>query len=119
MEEYKLVPEKSGFQEFSPEDISLFFFVEALGISTLFTIDELNVLANGLFEMAQVLFVIASHRTLINDIIKKKQEEQEKQKEVAKKEKEEKTSTSQLQSAVEKLQETVKQMQQQINELKK
>lgn len=69
MEEFKLVPDRSRFFEFSPEEITVFFFLVGLTIEELLTIDELNVLANGLFELAQVLFMIASQRTLLNDAI--------------------------------------------------
>ena len=70
MDEFKLVCSESVFLNFSPDETTLFFYTLGIAIAKSLTIDELNVLANGLFETAQVLFVIASNRTLMNDTIK-------------------------------------------------
>ena len=74
MEQFKLVPDESIFFALTPEEITLYFFILGFAVSETLTIDELNVLANGLFEWAQVLFVIASQRTLINDALQAQEE---------------------------------------------
>jgi septal ring factor EnvC (AmiA/AmiB activator) len=114
LEEFKLVPAESIFFDLTPEEVTLFFYVLGLNVAQSLTIDELNVLANGLFELAQVLFVIASQRTLINDAIKAQQEKDD-----ADKAKEEKKSAEKLESDVKKLQDKIAYLQKQIDELKK
>lgn len=114
MEEFKLVPDESIFFDLTPDEATLVFYLLGLAVSQSLTINELNVLANGLFEMAQVMFVISSQRTLLNDAIKAQQE-----KEDAEKVKEEKKSVEELVLEIKKLQNHIESMQKQINELKK
>lgn len=114
MEEFKLVPDESILFDLTPEEITLLFYFLGAIISPSFTIDELNVLGNALFEMAEVLIVIAAQRTLINDAIKAQQE-----KEDAEKAKEEKKSAEKLESEFKKLENKIKHMQKEIDELKK
>ena len=111
MEEFKLVPEESIFFNLTPEEISLYFFLLGLAVSETLTIDELNVLANGLFEWAQVMFVIASQRTLISDAIQAQKE--------AAKTKEDKTSVEDFASEIKQLREQCKHLQEQIDQLNK
>ena len=114
MEEFKLLPDKSVFIGLSPEEITLIFYVAGLNLSKSLTIDELNLLANGLFEMAQVLFVIASQRILINDVIIA-----QKLKEDAEIIKEEKKSAANLELKVKTLQDQIEFLQEQIGVFKK
>jgi predicted ribosome quality control (RQC) complex YloA/Tae2 family protein len=114
LEEFKLVSDESIFSDLTPEETTLVFYILGIAFSQSLTIDEINVLANGLFEMAQVLFIIASQRTLINDAIKAQQD-----KEDAEKAKEEKKSVERLESEIKKLQDYIENMQKQIDELKK
>jgi hypothetical protein len=114
VEQFKLVPEESIFFDLTPEESALLFYVLGLAASQSLSIDELNLLANGLFETAQVMFVIASHRSLINDVI---QEQEDKQ--AAAKAKEEQQSAEKLQLEVKKLQDQINNLQKQIDLLNK
>lgn len=111
LEEFKeTAPDESIFLNLTPEEITLLFYVLALAISQPLTIDELNVLANGLFETAQIMFVIAAQRSLLNDVIIAQQEK-------AVVEEEKKTAHT-LEYEVKKLQKQIEYLQKQINELK-
>jgi hypothetical protein len=107
LEKFKEVPDQSLFFDLTPEEISLLFYLVGITIAQSLTIDELNVLANGLFETAQVMFVIASQRSLLNDAISAQQDEEEKK------------STEKLELEVRKLQDKIEHLQKQINELKR
>ena len=104
MEKFEVVSAESIFLNLTPEEVSLLFFVLGIAIAQSLTIDELNLLANGLFETAQVMFVIASQRSLINDAIDALQE---------------KENIEKAKSDVEKLQDKIEYLQKQIDELKK
>jgi hypothetical protein len=104
LEEFKLVPDESIFFNLTPDEATLLFYVLGITIAQSLTIDELNILANGLFETAQVLFVIASQRTLINDAIKAQQEKED---------------TEKLELEIKKLQNKIEHLQKQIDVLKK
>ncbi|MDR3564449.1 MAG: hypothetical protein P4N41_25850 [Negativicutes bacterium] len=122
MEEFKVSPEESVLLHLTPEEVTLIFYVLGIAVAEPLTINELNVLGNALFEMAEVLIVIATQRTLINDALKAQQEKEsaeKEKKESAEKEKEEKKSNEELQSKLKKLQEQIQQLQEQINQLKK
>lgn len=114
MEEFKSVPDESVLFDLTPEEVALIFFLLGLAFSPALTIDELNTLANGLLEMAQVFLVIAAQRTLINEAIAAQQEKKD-----AKKAKEETKSVEQLESEIKKLHDHIENMQKQITELKK
>lgn len=114
MEQFKLISDESIFLELTPEEATLFFYFLGLVMAQSLTIDELNVLANGLFETAQVMFVIASLRTLINDAIQAQQN-----KEQAEKAQEEQKSGEKLESDIKELQDQIKCLQRQIDGLKK
>ncbi|CUH96023.1 hypothetical protein P22_2111 [Propionispora sp. 2/2-37] len=114
MGEFKLVPDESIFFDITPDETSLFFYALGVAVSQSLTIDELNVLANGLVETAQVMFVIASQRTLLNDAINAQQEKKD-----AEKAKEEKKSTQELKSEIKKLQDQIEYLQKQINIIKR
>lgn len=114
LEEYKSVPDESIFFDLTPEEITLLFYLLGLAASKSLTIDELNILANGLFETAQVMFVIASQRSLLNDAIEAQQN-----KEASKKAQEEKQSAENLTLEIQKLQNKIEYLQKQIDELKK
>lgn len=107
MEKFKEVPDQSLFFDLTPEEISLLFYLVGITIAQSLTVDELNVLANGLFETAQVMFVIASQRSLLNDAISAQQDEEEKK------------STEKLELEIKKLQDKIEHLQKQINELNK
>jgi len=107
LEKFEEVPDQSLFFDLTPEEISLLFYLVGITIAQSLTIDELNVLANGLFETAQVMFVIASQRSLLNDAISAQQDEEEKK------------STEKLELEVKKLQDKIEHLQKQINELKR
>lgn len=109
MEQFKLVADESVFLALTPEEITIYFFILGLAVAETLTIDELNVLANGLFEWAQVLFVIASQRTLLNDVIQAQEE--------AAKAKEEKTADENVAAALKRLQEQCQHLQAQIDKL--
>lgn len=106
LEKYKEVPDQSLFFDLTPEEISLLFYLVGITIAQSLTIDEINVLASGLFETAQVMFVIASQRTLLNDAISAQQDKKEIK------------STEKLELEVKKLQHIIEHLQKQINELK-
>jgi predicted ribosome quality control (RQC) complex YloA/Tae2 family protein len=114
LEKFKLIPDESLFFDFTPEELTLLFYVLGLSASKSLTIDELNTLANGLFETAQVMFVIASQRTLLNEALEAQQE-----KETVEKAKEEKNSAEKLALEIQKLQDKIECLQKQIDELKK
>ncbi|WP_371368157.1 hypothetical protein SRRS_18280 [Sporomusa rhizae] len=141
MEEFREIPGESILFELSPEELTVFFFALGLTIAQSLTIDELNVLGNGFFLVAQALFTISSQRTLLNDFIKAQQEKElaEKEKELPKKdkktiEKEKKSdeedfseppnreksnkSIRNLESKLKKLQDQIEIIQKQIEELK-
>lgn len=113
MEQFKEVPEESIFYEITPEESAIFFYFLGLVISEKLTIDELGLVANGLFETAQVMFTIASHRQMINDAIQavqdKKDEEKAKQAAV---------SVASMSREIKDLQQQIRQLQKQIDELK-
>ena len=104
LEKFEVVSEESIFLNLTPEEVSLLFFVLGITIAQSLTIDDLNLLANGLFETAQVMFVIASQRSLINDAIDALQEKED---------------TEKAKSDVEKLLDKIEYLQKQIDELKK
>lgn len=114
LEKFKLVPDESIFLGLTPEEATLVFYLLGITFAQSLTIDELNLLANGLFETAQVMFVIASSRTLINDAIEAQQK-----KEDTEKEKIEKKSVGELEAEIKKLQDHIENMQKQIDELKR
>lgn len=111
MDEYKTAPDESIFLDLSPDEASLLFYVFGVAISQSLTIDELNLLGNGLFEMAQVMLVIAAQRTLLNDAMSAKQEESDDQT------KEEKSSQEWM-AEIKKLQDQIELLQKQIDELR-
>ena len=113
MEEFKETPDESILFDLTPNDAALFFFVLGVAVSQSLTIDELNVLANGLFEVAQVMFVIAAQRSLLNDAITAQQEKQ-----AAEKAKGEQKSAQELGFEIKKLQDQIVDLQKQINKLK-
>lgn len=112
VEQFKEVPEESIFFEITPEESAIFFYFLGLVISEKLTIDELNLLANGLFETAQVMFIIASHRQLFNDAIQAQQDKQddEKAKEAA-------VAAEKMKLEIKSLQGQIKHLQKQIDEL--
>jgi hypothetical protein len=103
LEQFKLVPNEPIFINLTPDEVTLLFYVLGLAIAQSLTIDEVNLLANGLFETAQVLFVIASQRTLINDFIDAQSGTK---------------STIELELEIKKLQDKIEHLQEQINTLK-
>ncbi|EIW20604.1 hypothetical protein SAMN04515679_1486 [Pelosinus fermentans] len=107
LKEYKEVPDDSLFYDLTPEEIALLFYLLGIIMAQSLTIDEINLLANGLLEAAQVMLVIAAQRVLINDAISAQQNEEEKK------------STEKLELEVKKLQDQIEQLQKQINELKR
>ena len=111
MDEYKTAPDESIFLDLSPDEASLLFYVLGVAVSQSLTIDELNLLGNGLFEMAQVMLVIAAQRTLLNDALSAKQEESDSQV------KEEK-SPQEWMTEIKKLQDQIELLQKQIDELR-
>lgn len=114
MEKFKLVPDESIFLGLTPEEATLVFYLLGITFAQSLTIDELNLLANGLFETAQVMFVIASSRTLINDAIEAQQKKEDTEKENF-----EKKSVGELEAEIKKLQDHIENMQKQIDELKR
>lgn len=112
LEKFKSVPEESIFFDLTPEEVTLVFYLLGITFSQSLTIDELNLVANGLFEIAQVMFVIAASRSLINDAIEAQQK-----KEDTEKEKIERKSVEKLEAEIKKLQEHIENMQKQIDEL--
>ena len=134
MEEFREIPGESILFELSPDELTVFFFALGLTIAQSLTIDELNVLGNGFFLVAQALFTISSQRTLLNDFIKAQQEKElpKKDKKTIEKEKKsdeedfseppnrEKSNKSirNLESKLKKLQDQIEIIQKQIEELK-
>lgn len=112
MEEFNLIPDESVFFDFTPEEVSLVFYLWGLLVTPSLTIDELNVLGNGLFLLAQVLFTIATQRTLLNDSVKA-------QKETFKQPKEDGKSVENLELEIKKLQEQIEKMQKKIEKFEK
>lgn len=107
LEQFKTFPERSIFFELTPEEVTLVFYALGIAVSQSLTINELSVLANGLFELAQVMFVIAAQRELINSVIEAQQT------------KEEKKPVETWEEKMQELQERMECMQRQINELHK
>ncbi len=112
-EQFKEVPSESIFYEITPEESSILFYFLGLVISEKLTIDELNLLANGLFETAQVMFIIASHRQMLNDALQAAQDkkDEEKAKQAA-------VSVASMSREIKDLQQQIRQLQKQIDELK-
>lgn len=104
MEKYPEVSEESIYLGLTPEEVSLLFFLFGLTTAQSLTIDDLNTTANGLFLSAQVMFLIASQRNFINDLIDL-QEEKEDEKDIK--------------SQVQKLQDQIQFLQKQLDEFKK
>jgi hypothetical protein len=104
LEEFKVVSDESIFLDLTPEEVTLLFFILGIIISQSLTIDDLNTLANGLFETAQVMFLIAAQRSLINDLINAQQEKED---------------AAKLKSELQKLQDKIEYLQKQLDELKK
>ncbi len=75
---YKEIPDESFLYDLSPEEITLLFYLLGIAISQPLTVDEISLLANGLFQTAQVMFVIAAQRSLVNDAISAQQDKEEK-----------------------------------------
>jgi hypothetical protein len=113
LEEFEQVPDESIFFDITPNEATLFFFVLGLAVSEALTIDEINVLASGLFETAQVMFVIAAQRTLLNDRIEILQE-----KAAAEKPQKEHTTVQELEFKIKKLQDQIDLLQKQMKGLK-
>ena len=114
VEQFALIPEESIFLDLTPEESALFFFILGLVISQSLSIDELNLLANGLFETAQIMFVIASHRTLINDVL---EAQADKEKGKTEHTKPDPRSAPNMQSELKKLQDQINHLQKQIEAL--
>jgi hypothetical protein len=104
LEEFKVVSDESIFLDLTPEEVTLLFFILGITISQSLTIDDLNTLANGLFETAQVMFLIAAQRSFINDLINAQQEKED---------------AAKLKSEIQKLQDKIEYLQKQLDELKK
>ena len=123
MEKFKTTPDESIFLDLTPEDVVFLFFYLGIAISQSLTINELNVIANGLFETAQVLFTISAQRKLINGCIEEQQKQQEKEKEKQTKpskpeQSEQETTVRDLSAIIKNLQMQVAHLQEQIDELK-
>ena len=71
-----MVPEQSIIFDLNPNEATLLFYLLGLLWAQSLTIDELYLLGNGLFEIAQVMFIIAAQRTLLNDAMKAQQEKE-------------------------------------------
>jgi hypothetical protein len=104
LEEFKVVSDESIFLNLTPEEVTLLFFILGITIAQSLTIDDLNTLANGLFETAQVMFLIAAQRSFINDLINAQQEKED---------------AAKLKSEIQKLQDKIEYLQKQLDELKK
>jgi len=109
-EQFKEVPSESIFYEITPEESSILFYFLGLVISEKLTIDELNLLANGLFETAQVMFIIASHRQMLNDALQAQQDKQDAQKAAE--------SAESMKQEITELKLQIRQLQKQIDQLK-
>lgn len=107
MEDFKIIPDESVLFTLNPEEVTLVFYVLGIVAAKALTINEINVLANGLFEMAQVMFVIAAQRGFINDALEEKQTQKEKK------------SVEGWMLTVEELQNKIENLQQQINQMNK
>jgi len=114
LEKFEIVPDQSIFFDLTPNEASLLFYLFALSVEHSLTIDELNILANGLFLTAQVLFTIASQRTLLNDVIEAQQE-----KEATAKVKKENNTPEKLDPEIKKLQDQIEHLQKQLDALNK
>lgn len=114
LEQYKQLADESILINLTPEEISLLFYVLGVTFTQSLTIDEINTLANGLFETAQVMFVIAAQRTLINDAIDAQQEKAD-----TEKAEKEKSSVEKLELEVRKLQDKIEYLQNQMDHLKR
>lgn len=109
-ERFKEVPSESIFYEITPEESSILFYFLGLVISEKLTIDELNLLANGLFETAQVMFIIASHRQMLNDALQAQQDKKDAEEAAA--------STKSMKQEITELKQQIRQLQKQIDQLK-
>jgi len=109
-EQFKEVPSESIFYEITPEESSILFYFLGLVISEKLTIDELNLLANGLFETAQVMFIIASHRQMLNDALQAQLDKKDEEAAAA--------SAESMKREVTELKQQIRQLQKQIDELK-
>lgn len=110
VELFKEVPAESIFYEITPEESSILFYFLGLVISEKLTIDELNLLANGLFETAQVMFIIASHRQMLNDALQARQDRKDAQEAAA--------SAESMKREITELKQQIRQLQKQIDQLK-
>lgn len=108
MNGYKTTPDESFLFDLSPNEASLFFYVLGFTVAQSLTIDELNLLGNGLLEMAQVMIVIAAQRTLLNDANQEESDSQTK----------EEKSPQDWMTEIEKLQDQIELLQKQIDELR-
>lgn len=109
-EQFKEVPSESIFYEITPEESSILFYFLGLVISEKLTIDELNLLANGLFETAQVMFIIASHRQMLNDALQAQLDKKDEKAAAA--------SAESMKREVTELKQQIRKLQKQIDELK-
>ena len=107
---FKTVPAESIFFEITPQESALFFYFLGAVISEKMTIDELNLLANGLFETAQVLFIIASHRQLLNDVLQAQQDKKDAEEAAA--------SAESMKREITELKQQIRQLQKQMEQLK-
>lgn len=110
VERFQEVPSESIFYEITPEESSILFYFLGLVISEKLTIDELNLLANGLFETAQVMFIIASHRQMLNDVLQARQDKQDAEESAA--------AAESMKREITELKQQIRQLQKQIAELK-
>jgi len=109
-EQFKEVPSESIFYEITPEESSILFYFLGLVISEKLTIDELNLLANGLFETAQVMFIIASHRQMLNDALQAQLDKKDEKAAAA--------SAESMKREVTELKQQIRQLQRQIDQFK-
>lgn len=122
MGEFPQGSDETVLLDLTPEEVTLVFYLLGLASAKSLTINEINVLANGLFLTAQVMFVISAQRTLINDVVKEVKEAAEKdkqEKEDKKKEKQEKDIIEKMESNIRSFQKQIELMQKQLNELKR
>jgi predicted RNase H-like nuclease (RuvC/YqgF family) len=114
----------------TPNEIALLAFLLGFTLAEPLTIEEQNVLGNFFFETGQILFTIASQRTLLEAIQKEQQKEastdknQENQSHSHKKQADQ-TSEEKIQQQIEQmlnqnqeLQRQIQQLQEQIDQLK-
>jgi len=116
LEKFEIAPTQSIFTDLTPEETTLIFYVLGVAISQPLSIDEINLLGNGLVITAQVMLTIAAQQTLFNDILEA-QQEKEKGKKDTEKAKEEKKQTENSESEIKKLQDQIKHLQKQIDAL--